>query len=128
MSNATNGTKSRKHINNSYNLGQRRCYCGRQLVYNPHQSNSATFEHLVPKSQGGTFHYKNHIIACQKCNKARGNMCWVKWVNKHNFPKKEWLLNKYAEALLHYQQDSRKLVINSQRATNIINVYLTTTE
>jgi hypothetical protein len=41
-------------------------YCGRPGVYN-------TFEHVKPKSQGGTRHFTNAASACRDCQLARGN-------------------------------------------------------
>jgi 5-methylcytosine-specific restriction endonuclease McrA len=34
---------------------------------------SATFEHVRPKSRGGFFGKKNLVLACQPCNRRRGN-------------------------------------------------------
>jgi hypothetical protein len=54
---------------------------------------------LIPKSNGGTDALKNGLVGCAGCNEARGNTCWVRWINKLNPPKKEYLINKYYEAI-----------------------------
>lgn len=98
-------SKSRRHIMHWYNLGQRRCpCCGVQLVYQPGQPNSATLEHLVPKSFGGTYDLENGLMVCYRCNNQRGSRCWIRWMNKKNPPKKEWLIRKYLLAVLTIYQ------------------------
>lgn len=42
-------------------------YCGRPLILE-----TATAEHLVPVSQGGTNHLHNLVLACHPCNQANG--------------------------------------------------------
>lgn len=34
----------------------------------------ASFEHIIPKSKGGTYKDTNAVCACHKCNTMRGNM------------------------------------------------------
>lgn len=34
----------------------------------------ATFEHIVPDSQGGMYELENGVACCQRCNTLRGNM------------------------------------------------------
>jgi hypothetical protein len=106
-------TRQKKAVIRSYKLGQRRCYCGTQLVYQPNQKNSATFEHLVPKSAGGTYHQFNCLIVCRRCNQARGNQCWITWIEKHSPPKKEWLIEKYMEAIRRYRGNREICVSNA---------------
>lgn len=63
-----------------YNLGQRRCHCcGVQLNWCGDFKNSATIEHLVPKSQGGTLAIPNVLVVCGDCNKARKNKDYIQW-------------------------------------------------
>lgn len=50
------------------------CYCGRPTIEIPNKNNSATLEHVVPKSQGGPLTYENSVMACAKCNHKRGIM------------------------------------------------------
>jgi hypothetical protein len=86
-----------------FSLGQSRCHCcGVQLNWAPHHKNSATFEHLVPKSHGGTYNARNGIIVCARCNETRGNTDWIDWVIMNQFPKKEWLIGKYIDAVEFY--------------------------
>lgn len=37
------------------------------------RSDSATIEHLIPLSRGGTWEMSNLRIACHRCNSARGS-------------------------------------------------------
>lgn len=43
-------------------------YCGCWL-----DEGTATIDHLHPLSKGGTSHIKNLVLACKKCNQAKGN-------------------------------------------------------
>lgn len=87
-----------------YELGQRRCYCGVQLNWTGNRGrNAASFEHLIPKSQGGTRHKQNGIIVCRKCNNDRGNKDWIEWIREKNPPKAEWLIQKYLDAHEFYR-------------------------
>lgn len=46
-----------------------RCqYCGRQL-----SANQLTFDHVVPRSQGGKTVWENIVMACWPCNDAKRN-------------------------------------------------------
>jgi hypothetical protein len=112
----------------SYKLGQRRCHiCSCQLVYNPRQSgkgcttpkNLATFEHLVPKADGGSRAVINGIIICGSCNHRRGRTDWVKWIQAENPPKSKWLLEKYADAVEYHQRDRSEpsITININKIT-----------
>ncbi len=44
------------------------CHCGRPLDWE-----SATFEHVVPKSRGGAFSLENLRLSCFDCNNERGD-------------------------------------------------------
>ena len=43
-------------------------------------SNTATREHLIPKSEGGSNRVPNLVLSCHKCNKHRGTMCALMWM------------------------------------------------
>src|SRR6266704_884640 len=43
-------------------------YCGR-----PHSSHDLTFDHVVPRSRGGTTVWTNVVTACAGCNLLKGN-------------------------------------------------------
>lgn len=46
-----------------------KCYwCGCKLTMQ-----TATLDHLVPLSRGGLNNDNNYVLACEPCNKARGN-------------------------------------------------------
>ena len=92
-----------------FQRGQRRCYCGVQLNWTTGFKNSATVEHLVPSSQGGTYHEENLLVSCSSCNAKRGNESFIKFVESQNYPKKEWLIKKYLEAVEFYKKKEKKL-------------------
>ena len=43
-------------------------YCG-----NKFPTQELTFDHLVPRSRGGTTNWKNVVTACSRCNLRKGN-------------------------------------------------------
>jgi 5-methylcytosine-specific restriction endonuclease McrA len=49
------------------------CYCGDRMDGQKNDPNAPTFEHVVPKSQGGSNEEDNLVIACQRCNNRRGS-------------------------------------------------------
>lgn len=96
-----------------YRLGQRRCHCcGTQLNWTGEYKNSATVEHMVPASKGGTYHMVNTLVVCWLCNTARGDKDWIEWVDSNNMPKKEWLIDKYLESVEFYRGYNRKVHIS----------------
>ncbi|MGB3329173.1 MAG: HNH endonuclease [Thermomicrobiales bacterium] len=44
-------------------------YCGKQLQYR-----KRTLDHIVPRQHGGTNSLDNLVIACHRCNQAKGCM------------------------------------------------------
>ena len=93
-----------------FQLGQRRCHCcGVQLNWAQNFNNSATVEHMVPTSKGGTFHDENILITCFSCNNKRGNTDWIEYVTKNNFPKSDWLIKKYLTAVEFYRTKNKKV-------------------
>jgi 5-methylcytosine-specific restriction endonuclease McrA len=48
--------------------GFRCMYCGQQ-----HPSDGLTFDHVVPRSQGGRTEWENILSACERCNTQKGN-------------------------------------------------------
>lgn len=44
-------------------------YCGTQL-----NEKTATVDHVIPKSQGGSSYADNLVCACQECNLEKGDM------------------------------------------------------
>lgn len=44
-------------------------YCGRTLTLD-----TATFDHVIPRSDGGYDKKKNGVIACGYCNNKKGSM------------------------------------------------------
>lgn len=50
------------------------CWCGVECVPEPNFSNSATIEHVQPRSLGGSDDWENLAMACASCNHRRGTM------------------------------------------------------
>ena len=48
------------------------CWCGIKVTELRDRPDSATIEHVVPKSHGGADHPDNFAIACHSCNGNRG--------------------------------------------------------
>jgi 5-methylcytosine-specific restriction endonuclease McrA len=95
-----------------FQLGQRRCHCcGVQLNWAQGFDNSATVEHMVPDSQGGTFHDVNLLITCRSCNNKRDNTDWIDFVTVNKLPKSEWLIKKYLVAVEFYRVNNLKVHI-----------------
>jgi len=46
-------------------------YCGRSV-----NENTATVDHVIPKSQGGLWSWYNLTTACPDCNQQKGNQIW----------------------------------------------------
>lgn len=102
-----------------YGLGQRRCHCcGVQLNWCGIYPNTASIEHLVPKSQGGTYAFQNIIVVCITCNNVRKNKDYIKWVIHNNFPKKEWLIAKYFAAVQYYKDTGQNINISTKHLAN----------
>lgn len=49
---------------------------------------TATIEHLIPKSKGGTNAPSNLKMSCHQCNSLRGNMHAVEWLQIAKDPQK----------------------------------------
>lgn len=47
------------------------CYCGTRMTDTPEQPHSATLEHVVPRSFGGSNGDENCVVACRACNHRR---------------------------------------------------------
>lgn len=49
------------------------CWCGRHVSIFQGRRDSATIEHVLPKSQGGTDDWENLAMSCARCNSNRGS-------------------------------------------------------
>lgn len=49
------------------------CWCGVECVPESNFPNSATVEHVTPRSMGGIDHWDNYAMACGRCNHGRGS-------------------------------------------------------
>lgn len=49
------------------------CWCGRHTSIFRNRRDSATIEHVLPKSQGGTDDWENLAMSCARCNSSRGS-------------------------------------------------------
>lgn len=90
-------TTSQKVRYKWFALGQRRCaYCCRQLTWECSKKatkRTATVEHMVLKSRGGTKVFKNTLVVCLECNAKRGSRDFQEFVK--GLPREDWLLSKY---------------------------------
>lgn len=99
-----------------YQLGQRRCHCcGVQMTWengnisDKHRTKrTATVEHLVPASKGGTMDTINILVTCWGCNNDRGNEDWIDFVQTNKFPKGEWLIARYLMAVEFYKNGGNR--------------------
>ena len=83
-----------KKVVRMYNAQNGTCgYCGTDKVYlrkevskKFHQSNRhlvATFEHIVPRSKGGTYKISNGICVCSRCNTLRSTLPLEEFFEKY---------------------------------------------
>ena len=57
-----------------------RCFwCQEKMFLGKNNPNSATIDHLVPRSKGGRNFESNYVIACHECNVSRGARSAIKW-------------------------------------------------
>ena len=54
--------------------GTRCAYCGKLL-----STHTATIDHIVPLSKGGTYDPDNLCWCCKKCNSAKGSKLYNEW-------------------------------------------------
>ncbi|MHB1846153.1 MAG: HNH endonuclease [Deltaproteobacteria bacterium] len=50
------------------------CFCGKALT-----PRTATLEHILPRSRGGTDEPRNLTLSCAACNHGRGDMGFQKF-------------------------------------------------
>ena len=48
-------------------------YCSEPMTLTKNFNNTATIEHIRPKSKGGSNDHENLMAACYSCNQDRGN-------------------------------------------------------
>lgn len=54
------------------------CYCGRRME----ELRSATFDHVIAKSRGGTDEYENMVLACRPCNQTKARDSYLGHYNE----------------------------------------------
>lgn len=67
----THGVWMRTRLAESQNW--RCCWCGRHTSIFRNRRDSATIEHVTPKSEGGTDDWENLAMSCARCNSTRGS-------------------------------------------------------
>lgn len=67
-------TPNNKRVKVAKRYGWQCWWCNQRLRKEYGWQNSATIEHLVPRSRGGTGEMWNLAAACHRCNLARGTM------------------------------------------------------
>jgi hypothetical protein len=65
------GSKTREKLANR--MSGHCCWCGQKTRKQIGWQNSATIEHVVPISEGGSNNVNNLTSACWRCNNKRGN-------------------------------------------------------
>lgn len=58
------------------------CWCGCETTDVRKVWNASTLEHVIPKSLGGSDDSDNLVMACNRCNNARGNMPAEEFLNR----------------------------------------------
>lgn len=48
-------------------------YCGQRMTLKLDMPNSATIDHIIPRSKGGRSNKFNEIAACATCNRIKGD-------------------------------------------------------
>jgi 5-methylcytosine-specific restriction endonuclease McrA len=48
-------------------------YCGEEMTLDLGENNTATIEHIIPRSKGGPSAEFNYMAVCSSCNFERGN-------------------------------------------------------
>lgn len=57
-----------------FRLAKGKCpTCGCQMTRSPDRDNSATLDHILPKSKGGPTKKSNLEILCAACNRKKGD-------------------------------------------------------
>lgn len=90
---AKQATPNTKRIKVARRYGWACWWCNQQLRREFGWQNSATIEHLVPRSQGGPGEMWNLAAACHRCNLARGTMG----------------MEEFAMVARHYEPDRRSM-------------------
>ena len=80
------GTHNVADIEAQYQRQQGSChYCGCALTKAPRFTNSATVDHVVPLSRGGSNSPDNLVIACMDCNRRKHNKLLCEWSGSDYF-------------------------------------------
>lgn len=77
--------------------GSHCCYCCIPLG-----QETATLEHIVPKSHGGTRAIFNLALACSRCNNRRQTADFIKTLTKHKRPQE--VINRFKTIIITYKQ------------------------
>ena len=62
--------------------GKKCFYCKKNL-----KPSEITLDHIVPRSEGGSFHSTNLVVCCNNCNNKRGNIYFFDFCKQFNLPK-----------------------------------------
>jgi 5-methylcytosine-specific restriction endonuclease McrA len=69
------------------------CYCTEPMVLELGKDNTATIDHIVPKSKGGPNKESNYAAACFLCNSKKGNMPLLIFLSRRLPMKKKYVRN-----------------------------------
>jgi len=75
----------------------------------------ASIDHLMPRSRGGTDHFRNMTIMCNGCNLDKGNMTPPEWIAKRKNEGRpltekteKYLLQRWRPAHKAYERERRE--------------------
>jgi len=111
--------KPKKHLafykpftrRNVYDRDDGKCqYCGKEISLS-----KMTFDHVIPKSEGGLTNWQNIVCSCVKCNSKKSNrtpdQAHMKILNKPYAPK---IADSFNEGVLKRLKDMKSVVSNSK--------------
>jgi 5-methylcytosine-specific restriction endonuclease McrA len=96
------------------------CYCGIVMIADgPQGDDSASIEHVVPKTAGGSDTWDNLVAACRLCNNARSAMQpekylrFVQWMGRRKAARYAHRLRARIQARTFRQRVKAKIYINT---------------
>lgn len=98
--------KMRKILKQTKKQNEKCVWCSCQLTveFESRAKNKATWEHMIPKSEGGRNKPFNYLVACTKCNSSRGNKQISEWFVECLESKK----NPQMDLILEFFLDEKK--------------------
>jgi len=97
------------------------CYCGVRTTELSGKSYSATLEHIIPTSCGGSDDPENYAMACNKCNSKRGNQSWEIFIEIRNksVEVKNIAISELMSKRQEYEECGLKLTQKNKKGTGM---------